>query len=71
MDRFSQAYDKARDVVANQTFVDDWQTFLEMEVKAKDMLDPSGPQTAHAPGLDKLRKKSPTVPARMAKRRRI
>ena len=57
MDRFSQAYEKASDVVKNQTFVDDWQTFLEKEVKIKQLLDATGPDTTHAGGLDKLRKK--------------
>ncbi|GAB4267910.1 MAG: hypothetical protein Kow0065_18430 [Methylomicrobium sp.] len=57
MDRFTDAYEKARDVVKTQKFVDEWQKYLQDEVKVKELLNADGPDLAHANGLDKLRKK--------------
>jgi hypothetical protein len=57
MNKFSEAYEKACDVIENQKYINDWQAFLEKEVKVKQLLDPAGPQVSQAPGLEKLRKK--------------
>jgi hypothetical protein len=49
---FSEAYDKARDVVANQTFAADWEEFRQ---KVKVLLGQDGPSSVHAAVLDNFR----------------
>lgn len=57
MNKFTEAYEKAQDVVAGQKFADDWQTFLQNQAQVKALLKPDGPDSTQAGGLDKIRKK--------------
>ncbi len=57
MDRFTDAYNKARDVVSQQKFSTEWAKFLKDDVRVKSLLAPDGPNYAQADGLDKIRKK--------------
>jgi hypothetical protein len=56
MDSFTEAYEKLRDVVVTDTrYAQDWQAFLKQQIAP--LLGASGPETAHAASLDRLRKK--------------
>lgn len=55
MDKFTEAYDKTRDVFDKQTFEADWQKFLLGDGKVKTLLGVDGPVPANADGLDQIR----------------
>ncbi|WP_399679108.1 M35 family metallo-endopeptidase [Xenophilus sp.] len=56
MDKFTQAYDKARDVVTKQKFEADWQAFSEKAGMAK-LLDASGFRSGAGSTADAVRKR--------------
>lgn len=53
MNKFTEAFDKARDVFNSEEFAGEWSTLLNSEVKG--VLKPDGPDTSFAGGLDKFR----------------
>lgn len=52
-----QVYKKVRDVVTNQKFESDWQSFLRDSVHVDKLLAADGPNSAEAAGLERLRSK--------------
>lgn len=57
MDQFSEAYAKAREVLASQTYAADWDRFLRIELDLPALLGAGGLNQARAEDLDKIRKK--------------
>ena len=57
MEQFSEAYRKARSVVASQTFAPEWDKFLKSELDVAALLSADGLNTGRAGDLDKIRKK--------------
>jgi hypothetical protein len=64
MQKFTEAYTKAKDVVDNQTFAADWQTFLHENCGVKKFIAKDGFDTAYAksPELIRGKIKKLTVP---------
>ena len=56
MNKFTQAFDKAREVFRSEEFAAEWKTLIDSEVKSVVKMD--GPDMAYAAGLDKLRSES-------------
>jgi hypothetical protein len=56
MNKFTDVYTKARDVVVNEQFEAGWQKFLT-ECNVKALLSATGFEAGNAPGLEKLRTK--------------
>ena len=63
MKRFSQAYTKLLNVLGNQSFSGDWQSFLTDKVGVRKLMTAEGPDPAHAIGLERLRERLLKEPA--------
>jgi hypothetical protein len=57
MDKFSEAYYKARSVLSGQKFEAGWEKFLKTEIDVLTLLGADGPNQGRADDLDKIRKK--------------
>lgn len=57
MQKFTEVYTKAKDVVENQKFAPDWQTFLDESCGVKKLLAKNGFDTAHAKSPELIRGK--------------
>ena len=53
MNKFTEAFDKARDVFRTEEFAAEWKALIDSDVKSVVKMD--GPDVAYAAGLDKLR----------------
>ena len=57
MQKFTDIYNKARNVVESQTFEPGWQEFLSKTCKIKSLLGPKGFGTLHSKAPDHIREK--------------
>jgi len=57
MNKFTDVYTKARQVVENQQFSADWQNFLVKDCHIKSLLGPNGFDTDHSDATNLIRKK--------------
>lgn len=61
MNKFTEAYKKAREVITNQSFASgggvDWEKFLKTDAPVPSILADDGPATVHADVAEKVRKK--------------